>query len=414
MSKTRPIHWIAFVFGLLFLVFFTWWTTPFKSYDFNEPAEIVKKDNVAPVIPVKLKSVINSYDSWVKGHIKSNRSPGAAVAIVREGRIIHLRGYGLKSTKESDSINEHTVFRIASVSKGFASVLAGILAEDSILHWDDRVSRHLPEFALKDTLNSKDLAIRHILSHTTGLPRHAYTDLIESGSSYQNMLTSIQQLPLIGPVGKYYSYQNVIYSLFSDIAVAATDVPYDRLMYQHLFDPIGMSDASVTYESLIKSRNYAFPHIRTYEGWRPTDISKSYYNVIPAAGVNASISDMAKWLITLMGNTPDVISTKTLEKLFTPVVETPRRRYLHHWPALKKAYYGLGWRVFKYGDHNIIYHGGYVNDFRAEIGFDNNEQIGIVLLTNAACHLANEGVSTFFKSYFRQYSGSPESVSLLQ
>ncbi|MCG8322295.1 MAG: beta-lactamase family protein [Cytophagales bacterium] len=404
MSNTRPIHWIAFVFGLTFLVLFTWWTTPFKSYDFNKPPGIVKKDSTALVIPVKLKSVINNYDSWVKEHIKSNQSPGAAVAIVKGGKVIHLQGYGLKSTTASDSIDEHTVFRIASVSKGFASVLAGVLAEDSVMHWNDPVSTYLPDFALKDTLNSKELTIRHILSHTTGLPRHAYTDLIESGSSYQNMLNSIQQLPLIGPVGKYYSYQNVIYSLFSDIAVAATNIPYDHLMYQQLFNPIGMKDASVSYESMIKSRNFALPHIRTYEGWLPTDLSKSYYNVIPAAGVNASISDMAKWLITLMGNTPEVISSNTLEKLFTPVIETPRRRYLHHWPALKRAYYGLGWRIFKYGDHEIIYHGGYVNDYRAEIGFDNDEQVGIVLLTNAACHLANEGIATFFKSYFQQYS----------
>ena len=412
MSKTRPVHWIAFVFGLTFLVFFTWWTTPFKSYDINKPPPVVEKDTAAPVIPAKLKGVINSYDSWVTEHIRSNKSPGAAVAIVREDEIIHLRGYGLKSTKDPDSIDEHTVFRIASVSKGFASVLAGILAEDSILHWDDPVSRHLPDFALKDTLNSSDLAIKHILSHTTGLPRHAYTDLIESGSSYQNMLASIQELSLIGPVGKYYSYQNVIYSLFSDIAVAATRVPYDRLMYRYLFNPIGMKDASVSYKSLIETRNFALPHIRTYEGWRPTSISKTYYNVIPAAGVNASISDMAKWLITLMGNTPNVVSVKTLEKLYTPVIETPRRRYLHHWPALKKAYYGLGWRVFKYGDHEIIYHGGYVNNYRAEIGFDNYEQVGIVILTNAACHLANEGVSTFFKSYFKEYDNTSKPASV--
>lgn len=412
MRNTRPAHWIIFALGLSSLVFFTWWTTPFKSYDFNEPPQAVKKDSNRFVIPVGLKHVVNTFDSWVKGHIASNKSPGAAVAIVKEGRVIHLRGYGLRSTTDADSIDEHTVFRIASVSKGFASVLAGVLAEDSIIHWDDPVSRHLPHFALRDTLNSKDLAIKHILSHTTGLPRHAYTDLIESGSSYQHMLTSIQQLPLIGPVGKYYSYQNVIYSLFSDIAVAATNMSYERLMYQQLFWPIGMEDASVSYESMIKSRNFALPHIRTYEGWRPTDISKSYYNVIPAAGVNASISDMAKWLITMMGNTPDVISSETLEQLFTPIVETPRRRYLHHWPALKKAYYGMGWRIFKYGEHEIIYHGGYVNDFRAEIGFDKDEQVGVVLLTNAACHLANEGISTFFKSYFQQYSETVTSAGL--
>ncbi|MDN5215870.1 serine hydrolase domain-containing protein [Fulvivirgaceae bacterium BMA12] len=402
MNKTRLLHWVAFVAGLISISLFTWWTSPFKSYNLIKAPESVKKDSTTFIIPGELRGIIDTYDLWVKAHIDSGKAPGAAVAIVKGGNIVHLKGYGLKSTSQSDSIDEHTVFRIASVSKGFASVLAGVLTEDSLLHWDDPVSKHLPDFSLRDTLNSKDLAIKHLLSHTTGLPRHAYTDLIESGSKYQNILTSIQQLPLIGPVGKYYSYQNVIYSLFSDIAMAATNMPYDRLMHQYLFKPIGMADASVCYDSLIKSQNFAFPHVRTYEGWRPTEISKTYYNVIPAAGVNASISDMANWLNTMMGNTPDIVSVSTLDKLFTPIIETPRRRYLRHWPALKKAYYGLGWRVFKYGDHKIIYHGGYVNDYRAEIGFDIIEQVGIVVLTNAPCPLANQGISTFFKSYFEQ------------
>ncbi len=368
-----------------------------------------------PAIPVEvvaykpsseLQHVIDYYDQWATEQIASNVAPGAAVAIVKDGHIVHAKGYGLRSTKTTDSINEETVFRIASVSKGFASVMAGMMVEDHLLDWQGKVSGYLPDFNLRDTLNSKELTISHLLSHTTGLPRHAYTDLIESGSKYDDMKQSIQELPLIGPVGKYYSYQNVIYSLFSDIAIAVTEEPYEQLMHEKIFGPVGMENASVSYDSINNHKNVALPHVKTTSGWRPTKISKTYYNVIPAAGVNASVNDMANWLITLMGNKPDVIGQQTLDKLFSPIIQTPRRKYLRNWPGLKSAYYGLGWRIFNYGDNErkIVYHGGYVNHYRAEIAFDQEDNIGIVVLTNAPTKMANKSIPTFFEEYYKKYS----------
>ncbi len=386
-----------FVFGLLFLLHTG--LSPNRGFVENNPT--AKKDSIEFQAPPSLQTLVNKYDEWVEEHVISGNAPGAAVAIVKNGNVLLIKGYGKKDVNKEALIDPHTVFRIASVSKGFAGILAGVLVQDSLLQWESKVSEYLPSFALKDTLNSRELAVKNILSHTTGLPRHAYTDLIEGNASFDEMIHDIQQLDLIGPVGKYYSYQNVIYSLFSDIAEQVTDQSYEQLMHDKLFEPLGMDNASVSYEAINTNPNHALPHIKTTKGWRTKSISENYYNVIPAAGVNASIADMAQWLKATMGQVPNVIEYETLEKIYSPVVETPRRRYLRHWPKLKKANYGFGWRIFNYDKEKVIYHGGYVNDFRAEIGFDLKHNVGIVVLTNAPCKLANQAISKFFVNYYK-------------
>ncbi len=348
----------------------------------------------------EMEKVIDEYDQWVSSMVAEGKVPGAAVAIVKGKHVVHMKGYGLRSYASGDSVNEHTVFRLASVSKGFAGVLAGILSEKGYFDLSDPVDKYLPDFHLKDTLNSSELNITHLLSHTTGLGRHAYTDLIENGTDYQEMLANLQALPLIGPVGTYYSYQNVIYSLISDIANQSTGEDYPALVNKYIFQPAGMADASADFASISAQANVALPHVKTYNGWRPTKISETYYNVSPAAGINASISDMSKWLSTLMGYHPQVINPETLQRVYTPVVRTPMRKYRGNWPEIKKAYYALGWRVLDLNEHQLVYHGGYVNHYRAEIAFDPEEEMGIVILTNAPGELSNKGVSKFMRAYY--------------
>jgi beta-lactamase class C len=149
--------------------------------------------------------------------------------------------------------------------------------------------------------------------------------------------------------------------------------------------------------------NVALPHYKrsdsTFYAFRNTP---EYYTVLPAAGVNASISDMAKWLLALLGNNQDVISTATLNELFKPEVQVPRRRKYHFfkWKSIRETYYAMGLRVLSYGGETVIYHGGFVNGYRSEIGFCPSQKIGIVVLCNASGKLVNESVPVFFDAYF--------------
>jgi len=340
-------------------------------------------------------------------------SPGAAIAIIKDSSVLLMKGYGVKTFGGNDSVDVHTVFRIASVSKGFASMLAGILVQEKLINWDDKVRKYLPHFSLRDSFNSRHLTIRHILSHTSGLPLHTFTNLIEDNIPYAKLRDNLSTVPNTGHVGTIFAYQNVIYSLISDIAQAASNKTYEELLHEKIFTPLGMTDASASYKDLMADTDLALPHLRGFANtFRLTKNTPAYFAVLPAAGVNASISDMTQWLQALLGNRPDIIDTSTLREIYKPEIETPRRgKYqFFHWPNLKDAHYGLGWRVLNYAGHTLIYHGGHINGYRSEVGFCPAEHVGIVILTNASGKLANNGVQEFFDRYFGIYKPEPENV----
>jgi beta-lactamase class C len=288
------------------------------------------------------------------------------------------------------------------MSKGFASVLTGILVQEKSLGWDDKVIKYLPGFKLKSDSSTKNLTIRHILSHTSGLPIHTFTNLIEQGLPYSSIIYELRTVDISAPVGKEFAYQNVIFSLISDIILAASHKTYGNLLHEKIFNPLGMSDASVGYIELKDDNNLAKPHIRI-DSSRFTYIkNKNIYDaVLPAAGVNASISDMSKWLMALLGERNDVVNSKTLDEIYKVEIETPWNRHynFYHWQGLKKAGYGLGWRILFYKNDTLIYHGGTVNGYRSEIAFCPSRKIGIVILSNASGELVNDGVTVFFDLY---------------
>ncbi len=134
--------------------------------------------------------------------------------------------------------------------------------------------------------------------------------------------------------------------------------------------------------------------------WSPAKITDTYYNVAPAGGVNASISDMANWMIALLGNRPDVIKPETLKELYTPAVKAPsKNRNYGRMHRLSNSYYGLGWRVLHYPNDTLIYHGGYVNGYRSEVAINPKERIAVCILANAPGDLADNGIPLFFNLY---------------
>ena len=349
---------------------------------------------------VRLKKLIKKFDAFVKEALTAGKIPGAAVAIVSRNKIVHLKGYGVRETGRPERIDEDTVFRLASLSKGFAPVLTGLLVEDGVLDWDDGVLEYLEDFSLKDPAHTEEVTIRHILSHTSGVQEHAFTTLLDSNVPYERIIKELDRANIVCGVGECFSYQNVIYSLIADILKSATGHDYDLLLRLKIFWPLAMTRASLGWNGIKSSANRATPHIRYSRKWTPIKIRKTYYSVAPAAGVNASISDMAKWLRALLGGASSIISPNVMQEVSTPLIRTSKmKRYFRSWRNLKKAWYGLGWRVFDYSGTKIVHHGGYVRGYRAEMAFAPEEGIGMVILMNGASRFANVCVPTFFDLY---------------
>jgi beta-lactamase class C len=362
--------------------------------------------------PGSFDSLIFSYDDFLSRAVDSFQSPGAAVAIVYKGEIILLKGYGIKKAGETDSVDLHTAFRIGSVSKGFASVLTGILVNEGYLSWDDHVKKYLTNFRMKDPQSESQLTIRHILSHTTGFPAHTFTDLLDNGIPFDNIKNSLGEVSLAAKPGQQYGYQNVVYSLIGDILQKVTGVDYNSLLKQKIFDPLQMHESSTDFATFINTPNSAFPHMQVGKTWKAKSKNDRYYTVSPASGVNASASDMAQWLLALTGYYPDVISRKTIRDISNANIETPRKYvYRVNWKSLERTYYGLGWRIFNFLHHQVIYHGGYVEGFRTEIAFDPDEGIGIAVMFNSNTPVASHCIPIFFEQYYNLHQAKlPEPI----
>jgi len=347
-----------------------------------------------------LVEIINRYEVFFQEIMEEWGAPGAAVAIVKGDRIVYINGLGIREIGRQEKVNIHTVFRLASVSKGFASVLAALLVEDGILNWEDKVIKYVPGFALKKSRATRNLTIRHILSHTSGLPAHTFTNLLEEDVTLSDIFGRLKEVRLIASPGKVYSYQNVLYNLICDIVKSATGKSYEELVAERIFEPLGMDDASLGKNAFIAATNRAMPHIRQSFERTASDIKQAYYSVPASAGVNASILDMARWLRAMMGGAPEVISSEVLQQVTTPLIKTPPELRKYRWrDRLRDAHYGLGWRIYDYAGTKIVYHGGWVEGFRAEIGFIPDEKIGIAVLLNCESMMANLFLPTFFDMY---------------
>lgn len=382
------------------LVGFVFYTTPEKP----SKRPVAKKESKEASLPTPFVELLDDYEDYINESLKLTGTPGAAIAIIYDSTIIYLKGFGVRNVETQEPVDVHTVFRLASVSKSVTSVLMGTMVEDNLLKWDDPIIKYLPHFELKSPTSTSQLTIRHVMSHTTGLPYHTYTNLIEEGKPHDELVQELKNVDLVSEPGKLYSYQNVAYSLVGDVVKSATGHTFQNEIKARVFGPLHMANASVSYEEIIANPNIAQPHLLRGHQWRTIPISPTYYNTAPAGGINASITDMAKLMVALLGNRENVITQKTIDQLFTPEVRaTAKNRNFNRWSRIKKSYYGLGWRVLTFKNDTLAYHGGYVNGYRSEIAVHPKKKLAICVLANGPSGFSDHAIPAFFNTYDKYF-----------
>ncbi len=363
----------------------------------GKPVENVITFRDSVIDPSRVTQV---FDSIITRSFDSIGMVGAAVAVVKDGRIELLKPMGVRKFGTSDSVDIHTIFRVASVSKGFAGILGGILNNNHTLCLDDKVADYLPDFKLKSDKATKSISLRNVLSQSTGLEAHAYDNFLNQSMPYDYIYKNLNKLNMCGEPGKYYGYQNVIYSLYDPVVEKKTNISYAQLLRDSLFRPLHMDDASTGFEAFCSNENIAYPHKRNRTLYISQELNPRYYSALPAAGVNASISDMSKWLMAMMGNNETVINKDVLDTVFTPRIETRLKRgYFGYWQGLQSRFYGLGWMVLCYKGNQIIYHRGFIDGYKAEIAFCREKNVGIVYLTNSPNCETYNWIPLFFDMY---------------
>ncbi len=357
----------------------------------------VKKINYA----LEIQDALLSFDSILTREIQESGTVGAAIVITYKNQIALLKCFGVRKSGENELINENTVFRLASVSKTITGVLAGILSDENIIGLDDKIVDYLPDFKLKYNSSTRSLTVRNILSHTSGLIPHAYDNLIEEHVSFENVMTRLKDVDISAPPGEMYGYQNVIFSLYDTVSVIKTSRKFAETMEEKVFIPFHMNNASVGFEAFQNNVNIAYPHYGSNGNFRKLKLNNRYYSTAPAAGVNASISDLANFLLELLDDTSHVVNRNVKEAIFTPQVASPlNRRYFRHWKNVRSKQYAIGWRTVEYKNRNVAYHGGYVSGYRAEIALCQDENIGIAYLSNSPNSIGTKIVPSFLDLFF--------------
>lgn len=378
------------IFGLIFcLCAFAMMSCRQSSTTTHVPA--TTPSNTAPSLD------FSTLDDILNAEQKLSPQPAYAIGIVYRGHVVYQRFHGkIKGKFDGGPINDESIFRIGSVSKGFAGVLAAMLAEKKLININDPVSKYIPELRLKSSVPGDSLRIWHILSHSTGLTEHAFSNLIEMGTPKAKVIAALSTLKARDITGQDYAYQNAAYSLIEEVIAKVTGMTYKQALQAFIFQRLGMSHASADFDSIANNPHFVWPQ---HAGGAVRELDTCYYNTPSAGGINASLADMEKWLIAIMGFKPEHLSHAALKMAFEPRISTSYDdKYFNFWPGVTDSHYGLGWRILDFGEQRLIFHGGQVSHYRAEIAFDPQTKLGIVAMFSEPCRLSNVIVPTVFSN----------------
>ena len=353
------------------------------------------------------------FSAQVKQQLKQYSIPGGAYVIVQNKNIIAMDNFGHTDKAKAHDVDKNTVFRLASVSKTFAATITTMLAQEKQLSLSDPITKYVPHFTLATNGAAQKIQLKHLLSHSSGLMPNAYDNLLHENWPMEKIIGRFNRITPICQPEKCYGYQNIAYGLLQPAIEASQSKNYATLLQERVFTPLNMTHASVGIDVYKEQENTAKPHIlrkksntgkKDSQGnaikkyiWRTVKVEPDFYKVATAAGVNASITDLAKWLIANLGYKPEVLSSSLLTELTIPRIKTKKDLRRRFWrDHLTDAHYGYGWRIYQFNGYPIIYHSGWVAGFRADIGYSPELDIGFAIVINAESNAISKISSQFW------------------
>jgi CubicO group peptidase (beta-lactamase class C family) len=323
----------------------------------------------------------NKLDDYIANAVKESQSPGFAVGIIKDDKIVFAKGYGVRSAETKIPVDSQTQFCLGSCSKAFTAAALGILADEGRLNWDDKIVNHLPWFRLHDAYITKELTIGDLLCHRSGLGTFD-GDLLWFGTHYssEEVVRRIKELPVKNGFRSQFGYQNVMFIAAGLIVETVSGKPWHEFVRERILKPLEMNNSSTNLADFKSSANIAIPH---FEGKPLAFIS--YDSAGPAAAVNSSVEDMLKWLKMWINNgkidAGQFLSLRTIGKM------TSSQMFLSAGPGTGPMgthfnNYGYGWRLIDYAGRKVILHGGGLPGYLSQVVFVPEERLGIVILVN--------------------------------
>lgn len=354
-----------------------------------------------PITPAQI-------DNLVQRTIKTFDVPGIAVAIVKDGKVLFEKGYGVTSLNTHEKMNAHTRFGIASNSKAFTVAALGILVDEGKLNWNDRVTDYIPEFKLYAPYVTENFTIRDLLTHRSGLGLGAGDLMIWPDSSNFTLKDIIHNLRYLKQASDFrtkYDYDNLLYIVAGEVVARVSGIKWEDFIQTKILNPLQMTESAPNYDLLKNKDNVIDPHA-------PVDgkvqvIHRDWKFVADAAGgIYSSVHDMSKWAIMQMNDgkygdnqNSQLLSSKTHEEMWTPQTIIPvygETTYNTHFAA-----YGLGWFLSDENGYKVPTHTGGLAGIVTQVTLIPELKLGIIVFTNQQSGAAFTAITNAIKdSYY--------------
>lgn len=353
-------------------------------------------------LSVAAETWVDDFAKEITKTAKAKKVPGFAFVMVAPNEPTRFEFFG-KTEKRGAKIDKETVFRLASVSKTFTAMLIAHQVKQNKLNWQSTLQELLPDYTF-DNYTDTPILLQHLIGQSTGFIPNAYDNLIEANYKLPRVLKHLEKLDSLCKPGICYTYQNTFFGVLEEYYRLKQTTFADEIMMS-IITPLKMPTASVGKKALMASKKWAKPHAAVDKNkWVSVRVKDNYYKYSPAAGINASAADMEIWLKAMLLEYPDIVDKSMVESLTEPRVKTKRELYRREWrKQLKDAHYGLGWRIYNMDDIDIIYHGGWVQGYRADVAFSPELGVGYAFLMNAESNLINEITAKFWQQQIAAY-----------
>ncbi len=331
------------------------------------------------------KFVADSLDTYINRALTNYRIPGAAVCIVKDGRIVLMKGYGIKELGVPAKVDQNTLFMIGSNTKAFTATIMAMLQEEKKLSLDEKVTKYIPEFKLESAPATQLVTVRDLLCHRIGFGTFQgdfvyWTSNLTRGEVIEKMGHVKAQYPFRSKWG----YTNAAFLTAGEIIPRVTGRTWEQYIKEYFFSPLGMSNTLALSADFPKSINKASAHT-IVDGRLMAIPFPQIDNLAPAASISSSVQDMSKWMMALLddgkvGNR-QVISASAIEATRQPQDIVTSGQHLNGDSFVEL--YGLGWFLEDYTGKRLVMHDGGVNGYVSSVTLVPQEHLGIVILTNS-------------------------------
>jgi CubicO group peptidase (beta-lactamase class C family) len=333
-------------------------------------------------------------DAYVTRAMKTFDVPGIAVAIVKDGKVVFAKGYGVRKLGDATPVDENTLFGIGSNTKAFTAAALATLVDEGKISWDDPVYQRLTGFQMYDPYVSHEMTIRDLLTHRSGMGLGEGDLLFWPHTTYsrEDIIYRLRFMKPASSFRSHFAYDNLLYMTAGQLVPAVTGTSWDNYVREKILLPLGMNATKTSNQLFKPGDDYAYPHSEV-DGKLQVIRFEDLDNAGPAGSINSSVAEMSKWLLLQLnhGKFPDrdarLFSEAASREMWSPqtILPTGGEHITGPLAALVPHFraYGLGWFLSDYKGRKLVGHSGGVGGFVTRVELVPEENLGVVVLTNA-------------------------------